>query len=281
MACERVAIVGTAPTWRETPWNDPGLAITSLNDAYMIKGFGRWDVWFEQHPLDKLALRSEKLRAQPATPEEVPAGHYLRPEHHLQWLAQAAQTKPVILQSPPPPNWPMAQQYPLEAIQKRFAPILRMDPTWEKDYVCSGPSWMLMWAVAQGASRVEIYGIHLSTQQEWVYQRPQFEALCAYCLGKGIDIFIPKGSPLFKSGFTYCYEPRPSQACDLPKWRLSKVEHERRKVLDALMRRKPWTRTGPMRRQLVELDAQAKDLSAEISWHQMQGYLTSPEWRPS
>ncbi len=60
---KRCAIVGTAESWKDTPWDDPSLEIWSLNDAYSLNGFQRADRWFELHPTDKFYFRPKQQRA--------------------------------------------------------------------------------------------------------------------------------------------------------------------------------------------------------------------------
>ena len=100
---QRVAIVGTAPSLKRTPWADPTLQVWGLNDAYTL-GFPRADRWYEQHPLHKLYIRARDQKVVYA--DQVPHGWYVRPEGHLDWLQVQARTIPVFLQETPPKGWP-------------------------------------------------------------------------------------------------------------------------------------------------------------------------------
>ena len=46
----RGAIVGTAPTWKNTPWDEPNDGVPSLSDAYAVQGFQRASGWFDLYP---------------------------------------------------------------------------------------------------------------------------------------------------------------------------------------------------------------------------------------
>lgn len=193
---KRVAIVGTAPSWRQCPWDDPGLFILGLNDAYSL-GFPRVDGWFEQHPLDKLYFR--KMNERRVYAEDVPHGFYVRPEGHLEWLREQAKRIPIFLQQEPPKGWPPnAQRFPIEDYEKKYGP-----------YWASGPAYMVAWAIEQGAEEIQIWGIHLATEAEYREQRPNFEHLLGIARGKGIRVVMAEASPVLKHGWKYAYEPKP------------------------------------------------------------------------
>ena len=170
---KRVCIVGTAPTYAMTPWADRDIEIWSLNNAYEVKGFKRADRWFDFHPLDKFVHPTPN---QMIYPHQVPPGHHVRPSTHLQWLGD--QTIPVYLhpdyrtQYPPAAQWTHAHPMPVEALAARFG-----------GYWMSGPSWMVAMALAEGVEELWVTGIHLSTEGEYVRQRPNFEMFLGMFLG--------------------------------------------------------------------------------------------------
>jgi len=89
---KRIAILGTAPTWRDCPWDDPTLEVWALNDAHVLH-LPRADRWFDIHPIAEMYFhdRSQALHA-----GDVPAGKFVRPVGHLEWLR--SQTIPVYRQ---------------------------------------------------------------------------------------------------------------------------------------------------------------------------------------
>src|SRR6185436_3543195 len=177
---DRIAIVGTAPSWRMTPWHDAGLHIASLNDAYQMDGFERVDEWYDMHPLDKFHLVPEPPPGQKPIiyAHQIPIGSYVRPSKHLDWLA--TQTIPIWLhpdhatQLPASATWPSARAFPRAALEEEFG-----------RYFTSTPGWMLAHAISRGAREIHIYGIHLSTESEYMEQRPNFEYLIGRVLGRG------------------------------------------------------------------------------------------------
>lgn len=255
---ERVAIVGTAPSWSKTPWTDPGLHILSLNDAYRLKGFVRADAWYDFHPLN--CFFSPPNGAGQLYEHQIPAGHYVRPSDHREWLGRQSQTIPVWLhpefltQWPEAAGWPKAQAFPKADIEAAFG-----------RYFTSSPAWMMAHAILQGAKEIQIYGIHLATEQEYIEQRPNFEYLCGRVLGpskvtltvsEGIRryespdgiIMLPEASPILSSDFQYAFQTRPRAHLAPLKWDAHRYSVKRERAMQQL-RTKPWWQS---RAQIVE-----------------------------
>ena len=249
---ERYCIVGTAPTWRMTPWGDAGLHIASLNDAYQMDGFERADEWYDMHPLDKFHLVADPGHGQKPLiyAHQIPHGHYVRPERHRDWLA--TQTMPVWLhpdhaaQWPASATWPSARAFPRQALQDEFG-----------RYFTSTPAWMLAHAISRGAREIHIYGIHLATEQEYMEQRPNFEYLIGRVLGRGkltttvadglrryetADgmVVLPVESPVLDSKFQYAFEVSPRRVLEPLKWELHKAQVKRERRVAALKAANPW-----------------------------------------
>jgi hypothetical protein len=269
---ERVAIVGTAPSWKETPWNDVGLKVYSLNDAYRMPGFARADAWFDFHPIDKFHFHD----GSPLYAHQVPVGYYVRPANHVQWLAEQAKTIPVYLhpdylaQHPDATNWPHARPFPKAQIEAEFG-----------RYFTSSPAWMIALAVMQGVRELHIYGIHLSTEHEYIEQRPNFEFLIGRVLGpKKITVrvadglrryetadgmvVLPEASPILNSPFQYAFETRPRQALEPLKWDLHKVQVKTNRQMQRLVDRRFWQRKGPMVEELARLQVWSQDISEQM-----------------
>src|SRR3990167_2176255 len=273
MSFTRCAILGTAPSWRKTPWDDPGLRIVSLNDAYSL-GFARIDEWYEIHPLHNLISIGPDRKA--IYPHEIPPGHYLRPQTHLQWLAPQAQTIPIWRADAPPADWPNAQRFPKEAIEAHFG-----------RYFGSGPAWMLAHKIMQGYQEIHIYGIHLATEHEYREQRPNFEFLIGRVLGDGAvtetkangcrryetahgAIVLPDERPLIQASYLYAFQPRPSSYHAPYQWELHKLGVKRERLGKALHTR-PRRETGaPLQRELWRVEAQRIDWQQQLDRVQFQ-----------
>lgn len=205
---KRAAIVGTAPSWVETPWDDPGLTICTLNDGYSL-GVGRISEHYDLHPFSKMWFRPKTKRI--FKEGDIPDGVYVRPEGHIEWLKDTAKTVPVWLQDTPPSGWPVnAKRFPIEDVKA----LLKSRPD-QESYIASSPALMLAHLIVRGFTEIQIYGIHLATQGEYIKQRPQFEYLLGKAEAMGITIILPKSCPLLKHTHVYGYEPEP-QRPDLP-----------------------------------------------------------------
>src|SRR5580765_1994268 len=248
----RAALVGTAPSWRMTPWADTTLPILSLNDAWQIDGFERADEWYDFHPLDHFYTVPQPANGQKQMvyAHDIPLGQYVRPERHLDWLA--TQTIPVWLhpdyvnQHPTAMSWPMARAFPKAEIEAHFG-----------RYFTSTPAWVIAHAILRGIKELHIYGIHLATESEYIEQRPNFEYLIGMLLGRGKPtlrrheglryyespealVVLPEQSPVLSSNFQYAFEPSPRRALDPLKWQLHKAQVKRDRRLQALKIRSAW-----------------------------------------
>ena len=222
-AVRKGAILGTAPTWKQTPWGDQELFIASLNDAYVLPGFQRANAWFDLHPIPEMVFRPKGERI--VSPDHAPVGGYLRPEGHLEWLKTrnfpvylhdcrecdcAARLEawkrgelPHMAQQPhdpyPFPAWPNAKPFPFKAIESQFG-----------QYWGSTPAWMLAWMLVEGYQQVHIYGIHLATEWEYIHQRPNLEFLIGMALGRGVQFVIPDRASILKGKHKYAVESKPN-----------------------------------------------------------------------
>lgn len=236
---KRCAIVGTAQSWVRTPWEDPGLTIVSLNDAYAL-GLKRVDEWYELHPLDKLVFR--KLHERVVQADRIPPGHYMRPEGHVEWLKTQAATIPVWLQQTPPDDWPVnASRMPIEALEAKYGA-----------YWASGPAFMVMHLYERGFREFQIYGIHLATEHEYREQRANFEFLLGSILGaertvtvadglrtyrgaNGVTVVLPVDAPILAHGWKYAYESKPQPPVVEEHDELKAVKKEKDQLVRALI----------------------------------------------
>lgn len=303
----RVAIVGTAQSWTQTPWTDPSLEIWSLNDAYRMQGFVRAEAWFDFHPVNRFFF----VDGAPIHPHQIPAGYYCRPQTHLQWLT--AQQIPVVLHpeyrtqghDPLTPQMddlraaliasPSAQPFPRQAIEDHFG-----------IYETSSPAWMMLKAMREGVKEIHVYGIHLSTEFEYVQQRPNFEYVMGAFLGSGKRritikndcryyespdalLVLPESSPVLQASFQYAFDPKPDAVQEPIKWELHKLAIKKQRATQALVRANWWQplvpveqvtddkttwayrRRGTLRDELLYLDALSMDYQEQLARFQSVG----------
>jgi hypothetical protein len=248
MTPTRYGIIGTAPSWKRTPWSDTSIVLASLNDAYQLKaqGFQRADEWHDPHPLDKFYAPKGQGGVYA---HQMPPGYYVRPANHLEWLGR--QSIPVYLhpyyltQHPAAASWAHAKPFPRVAVVEHFG-----------QYFTSTPQWMMAYAMMRGFVDFSIYGIHLATEQEYREQRPGFEFLIGRLLGKSRisvtvkdgmrhyetadgHVALPEESPVLQSKFQYAFDTRPSAYLAPVQWELHKLQVKKDRVVAALKAR-PW-----------------------------------------
>ena len=226
---KRGCIVGTANTYRDAPWADMSIDIFGLNDGYVLPHMKRASGWFDLHPFPEMVFRPKGERR--VRPEDAPVGGYLRPDGHLDWLK--TRPFPVFLHDcrevkcadiPPErrghdpypfPNWPNAKPFPFQAIEARMG-----------RYFQSTPAWMLAWMLLEGYREVQIYGIHLATEWEYIHQRPNLEFLIGVALSQGVQFVIPEKSTLLKGKHIYGLEPKPNLGLDRLDRRVALLKQE-------------------------------------------------------
>lgn len=205
----RIAIMGTASTWKYAPFEDPTLEFWGLNDAHVLN-MPRADRWFDLHPLDKMYFRPEH---KPLYAVDIPAGYFVRPAHHLEWLRK--QTIPVYVQDAKVLGSPSAVTFPRERCEREIFPTYN-----------SSPAWMVALALLEGVTELHVYGIHLATEWEYVHQRPNFESLLTLAAARGVKIMLPKGCPLMRSSHQYGFEQDPDTTKVALKRKMMRLQDE-------------------------------------------------------
>jgi hypothetical protein len=101
----------------------------------------------------------------------------------------------------------------------------------DKGYFNSTIAWMLAFAIMQGYEEITLFGIHLSHESEYFYQRPCVEFWIAIALEKGIKVNIPKDSDILNHHYLYGYEDIPIATEKIMSKKLH-IEIERRKCFN-------------------------------------------------
>lgn len=171
---KKVAIVGTAsPSVLQTPWNSHDIDIFALSWRQDVP---RATALFDLHKIDD-------------TREQVP-------ENYIEWLA--SQKVPVFVQEVLP-EVPNSVKYPLDRMIAKFG-----------KYFASSIGFMIALAIDYGYEEIQLFGVDLLDDSEYVSQRPNAEYLLGYACGMGIKVVIPKTSALLKFERLYGYEDEPT-----------------------------------------------------------------------
>ena len=180
---DKVCICGFAPSYKEAPWDAPPgeYEIWCLNEMYKLKdeipNFHA-DKWFEIH---------DRNSPSKATPEHQ---HFLKncPCPVFMWQKYD--------------DIPNSIELPIYDIIKHFE-----DKGYNgARYITNSVSIMIMYAIYQGFKEISVYGVDLSTDAEWSWQKPSCEYWLGVCNGLGIKLYIPQSSELLKCGQIYGFE---------------------------------------------------------------------------
>lgn len=174
-----VAIVGTHPTTRdEAPFDNPDVDIWGFNNQ-MVQGWCRraTAIFDIHHPADI---------------------HRRRLEHPAfgDWLSKQ---KEITVYTPSPiEDCPRNEVYPLDEVCADLFPNFKRGDEVNK-YFTSGPCYALALAIHKGYERIEMYGIEMESNSEYVYQRDGIGLFFGIALGRGIEVFLPRKSMMFFS----------------------------------------------------------------------------------
>jgi hypothetical protein len=247
MSERRICIVGTAPTWKDAPWDDPSIEMWCLNDFWLLQP-KRADTWFDLHPFDKYhySQPGKKVLA-----HEVPAGSFIRPHGHIEFLR--SQSIPVYVQDATLLGSPSARTFPKAEVEAAVGP-----------YFASSPAWMLGLALLEGVTEIHVYGIHLATEWEYQKQKSNFSFLLGLAAGRGVKIVIPRTAPLLRESHQYAYQPDP----DLPKVAVQRkiqgLQEQLQIVEKQLAIRRWWQSSTNMLSRQAMLRAQILDAQLEL-----------------
>jgi len=107
------------------------------------------------------------------------------------------------------PKWLVKYAYKNLVVSDTF-PIPGQETYPEKEandilggFLSSSPAYMFAYALLKGATDIGIYGVDMSVDDhEYFKQRPDMYAWIAYAKGQGINVVIPKETPLFVSTYS-------------------------------------------------------------------------------
>lgn len=165
----KVAIIGFTPSREQAPYGDKDYEIWGLNALFRVPGVPRADRWFDLHPVDKI------------------------PEDRIKWYAE--QPIPIYLQQLHPAV-PKGMVFPRAEILERFG---------ENAYFTNSISWMIALAMMEGMTHIEVYGVDMSTPDEYRTQRPNVEYWLGLAMGAGIEVKVAETSDLLKATHEYGY----------------------------------------------------------------------------
>lgn len=167
----KIAICGTEPiTLSQAPFSDPTWQIWGM--AHRRNHYKRSDVLFEMHRRDNWVDNPEF-------------------EGYLEWLDD--EDRAVEVWTRWYNDYPQCEEYLIEEAIDLMG----------REYFTSSFSYILAAAIGMNPEEIGIYGMHLTADDEYSYQKPNAEYLIGLAQGKGIKITIAKGSALLNSHYVY------------------------------------------------------------------------------
>lgn len=199
-----LCIIGTAPTCKDAPYDmqldetEYVYDIWAINTALVNPDVKRVDVVFEMHPKRYWGLQVVTERLNDF------GGRVIMQDHYDQITKSEA--------------------YPYQAIKDKF----HLDVMGENLYVTNTITWMMLMALEEGYTDIELWGVHMAHETEYAYQR----ASCSWVLGiihgwilegKPYKLTIPEESQLLKAEYEYGYA-EPTKAMQYLKGRMDGME---------------------------------------------------------
>lgn len=96
---------------------------------------------------------------------------------------------------------PNSVPYPLEDVERVF----KLEAMGADLYVTNTISYMVALAALIGYDEYHLYGVHMSHNTEYGYQKPNCEFFLGYLAAMGKKIVIPPGGELLRTPFLYGY----------------------------------------------------------------------------
>lgn len=173
-----VAIVGSHPSSRHLAPYDSDIPIWVFNAGVIMDWCKRATTVFEMHP----------------------AGEYTNPtaERSEYWEFLQKQTKAEIYMQDIDPRIPMCKKYPFDEVVSKFLSNFKRGDQINK-YFTSTPCYSIALALLLGYERIELYGVEMETNSEYIYQRDGIGLWLGIALGLGVEVVIPEHTTMFSS----------------------------------------------------------------------------------
>lgn len=167
---KKVAIVGFTPSRMQTPYDDDDFEVWGLNGLYKFPDIERATRWFDLHEFGK-------------------GGFDKRIEEHY-----AECGIPVYLQDVHP-KVPTSVKFPKREIEKALG----------SRYFTNSISWMIALAIHEGFDVIHVYGVDMSTPDEFQHQRNNLEYWLGRATERCSEVYVPESSDLLMATHQYGY----------------------------------------------------------------------------
>lgn len=171
-----VAIVGTSGSTRElAPYNNKEVDIWMFNDQVLNDWAKRTTLILKMHKTETFLAVANRYTEFLATNVSIPV--YMQDKT---------------------PEVTASISYPLEEIVSAYLPkFIRDDEVIQ--YFTSSVCYAVALAIYQGYERIELYGVDMANNTEYLYQRDGIALWFGIALGKGIEVYIPRMCSMFNA----------------------------------------------------------------------------------
>ena len=170
---KKVAIVGTAMTFKDAPYSDPSWELWGLNDHW--NNMPRATRWFE-------ANYEAACKAPVSHQPSITRADWLRKCPIPVYMEQHYE------------DIPMSIRYPFDEINDW---VSELDPN-GRNYFTNSVSYMIALALYERFDIIHLYGVDMAVGSEYEKQRPSCEWWLGIAKGLGIELYIPDQSDLLK-----------------------------------------------------------------------------------
>jgi hypothetical protein len=173
-----VAIVGGAEaTAAFAPFNDPDWQIWGL--AWHTSALKRTSLLFDIHD--------------PGFKAEAPYRLHYNSHRNQKYISKVnASGVPIVCDERAMGTFQNGFPYPLKEVRALLP---------NRDFLECTVSYMVAYAMLEGAKRIGLWGCHFTGKDEYQYQLPSVTWLLGYAEAKGVEIVIGPGGPLLASGY--------------------------------------------------------------------------------
>ena len=174
---KKVIILGKAVGWENAPFyfNYDEIQTWGINTHVLSRPL---DVVFEPHDVEWWKENWDKIREWHKTERGYPT--HIKRVNELQIPYITLKHYKFI---------PTSEAYPIEEISKMFG----------IDYFTGSIDYMLAYAIYKNVKEIDIYGVHTTYDDEYMYQKPSLEFWIGVAIGRGIKIKVHGSHSLLKT----------------------------------------------------------------------------------
>lgn len=169
----KVAIVGTGMGCENAPYNDKSWEIWTLPGLYTHKP--------EVERVYEIHSAQTVIECKP-------------PKDKFEWMMENVNVCHPSLKT----TFKDARVIDFEGLIEKYGP-----------YFTSSISWMIAEAIEEEATDIALYGVTMSSDNEYGHQKPSVSRLLGWAEGKGIKVHLQKSCELLSAPFVYGYEEKP------------------------------------------------------------------------